>query len=107
MSTNRIKQLLEFLESDPNDAFTLYALALEYTSHNTDEAKKYFDLLLANHTSYLPTYYHAAQLYSDLGGNDRAKDIYNKGIQLANKQSDLKAEKELINALQNLQFEED
>ena len=34
MQSTRLTKLLEFLESDPNDPFVLYALATEYNSSN-------------------------------------------------------------------------
>ena len=37
MSTTRLSKLLDFLESDPNDPFILYALATEYNALNDKE----------------------------------------------------------------------
>ena len=107
MNTERLQKLLKFLDEDPNDPFTLYAIALEYTALEKEKAKFYFEQLLQSHDQYLPTYYHAGQFYAENGDLSTAKDILEKGIQLARKQSEEQTEKELSNLLQNLLFEED
>jgi Tfp pilus assembly protein PilF len=43
MQSTRLVKLLEFLQSDPNDPFVLYALATEYNSLNdTEKAFEYY-----------------------------------------------------------------
>jgi len=84
----RLQQLLGFLEKEPNDPFLLYAIATEYRNHDTEKAKVYFEQLLHEHDQYLPTYYHAAHLFFDLGEDERAKEIYEQGIALAEKQDE-------------------
>lgn len=105
MNTNRLNKLLEYLENDPNDAFTNYAVATEYLSESPQKALPYFELLLQHHPDYLATYYHAAQLYADLDMIDEAETTYQKGITLAGKLGESKALQELKNAYQNFQFE--
>ena len=65
MNTERLTQLLKFLEEDPHDAFNWYAVATEYRATDPDRALVYFEKLLTEHPDYVPTYYHAAQLYLD------------------------------------------
>ena len=62
---HRIKQLLEYLEEEPDNPFNLYALALEYQNHDPEKVAYYFDALLKNHKTYLPTYYHAAEFFAN------------------------------------------
>lgn len=102
---HRIQQLLEFLNKEPDDPFTLYALALEYQNHDQGKAAYYFDRLLASHKKYLPTYYHAASFFADIGEIKRAKKIYETGIALAINDQNSHALKELKNAYLNFQFE--
>ena len=46
MQSTRLITLLEFLKSDPNDPFVIYALATEYNSLNdTEQAFHYYHLL--------------------------------------------------------------
>ncbi len=102
MNTARIQQLLAFMQEEPNDPFTVYALALEYLNDDPGESLRYFGELLTNHPDYLPTYYHAAQLCADLGDDERAISLYKQGIELARRQGNAKTERELHSALTNL-----
>lgn len=79
---NRLHQLLEFLEKEPNDTFLLYAVATEYLKTDTQKAVEYYDNLLQNHADYIPTYYHAAELYTNLEDYKKANAIYLKGIEV-------------------------
>ena len=102
MNTTRIQQLLAFIQEEPNEPFTVYALALEYLTDAPGQSLWYFEQLLANHPDYLPTYYHAAQLCADLGDETRAATLYQQGIDLARQQGNAKTERELQSARQNL-----
>lgn len=105
MATDRIQQLQEFYEQDPDDPFNLYALALEYMREDAPKARSLFEKLIREHDAYLPTYYHAAKLYQDLGKNDLAIAVYEQGIALARKLNDLKTLRELQSAYDELMFE--
>jgi len=70
-------------------------------------SKAYFDKLITNFPDYLPTYYHAANLYLELDDIEKAKKLYNKGIVLANEQGDTNTMNELQNALNTLIFEDE
>jgi hypothetical protein len=106
MHNSKIEQLLEFLKEDPNDSFTLYALALEYEKSDTHQARFYYDKLLTEHPSYLATYYHAAKLYESID-RTTAKDIYLRGMEVARKALKQKAYNELQNALRLLEDEDE
>jgi tetratricopeptide (TPR) repeat protein len=105
MTTSRISQLLLYYREEPNDPFNIYALALEYLKSDMAKAREFFDLLLGAHENYIPTYYHAAKLYQDLGEKERAIQLYEKGIQMAKQHRDLKAARELQSAYEELIFE--
>ncbi|AHM58981.1 hypothetical protein D770_03570 [Flammeovirgaceae bacterium 311] len=102
MQEQRIAQLQQMLQDNPQDPFLLYALALEYRNQDLQQAQTYFNTLLQQHPDYLPTYYHAAALYAETGLTDRAKQIYELGINLALQQNDAHTLRELRNAYQNL-----
>ena len=102
MQEQRIVMLQKMLEENPNDPFLLYALALEHRKLDLNQALSWFERLLQQHADYLPTYYHAAALYIDLGQPQEAKLTYQKGIALAQQQQDAHALRELKNAYQNL-----
>lgn len=78
----RIEQLLDFLEKEPNDTFLLYAAATEYLKTDTQKALTYYENLLQNHSDYIPTYYHAAELYTNLENYEKANQTYLKGIEV-------------------------
>ena len=105
MATDRIKQLEKFYEDDPLDPFNPYALALAYVHSNPKRSQSLFETLLRDHKDYLPTYYHAARLYQDLGEREKAIRTYEDGIALARKHSDAKALRELQSAYDEMMFE--
>ena len=105
MNNDRIQQLIRFVQEEPGDPFNVYALAMEFINGKPEQAKPYFEQLLTDHPDYLPTYYHAASLYADLGARDTAANLYEKGITLARAQSNTKTLLELQRAQQA--FEED
>ncbi len=104
---NRIQQLEKYLEKDPNEAFSNYALALELVDIDDVRAEKLFDFLLDEHPGYTATYYHAAAFQTELGNVERAQEIYEKGLEILNNTGEIKALQELQNAYQNFLFEED
>lgn len=106
MNEDRIAQLQKFREESPDDPFLLYALATEYKEEAPQKAKELFDELLEKHENYIGTYYHAAALYAEFFDRNRADEIYQKGIALAQKNGEHHALWELKNAYTNFQFEE-
>ena len=100
MNTDRIQQLIQFVQEEPGDPFNVYALAMEFVNGQPEQARPYFDQLLTNHPDYLPTYYHAAALYADLDERGRAADLYERGIELARAQKNQKTLLELQRAKQ-------
>jgi cytochrome c-type biogenesis protein CcmH/NrfG len=80
----RRQKLEEFLAKNPNDAFTLYGLALECVNQGDfASAESHFRALLQSNPDYVPGY----QMYAQsLAQNDRAEDaksILARGIQAA------------------------
>ena len=107
MNNDRLDQLIRFVKEEPNDPFNVYALAMEFISGQPEQARVYFDQLLAQHPDYLPTYYHAAALYADLDERDKAAELYEKGIALARTQNNQKTLQELQRAQQAFDDDED
>jgi hypothetical protein len=104
MNTDRLEQLKQYLIEEPDDPFNIYCLANEYKNHNHEKALEYYNELLNNHSKYLPTYYHSAELYITLNELNKAEKIIKNGILLATEQADQLALRELKN-LQNNLFE--
>jgi tetratricopeptide (TPR) repeat protein len=111
MQITRLNKLLEFLESDPNDPFVLYALATEYNSQNdTEKALSYYLKLIAEHPDYVGTYYHLGKLYEKNKQLDEAVNIYKQGLICSRKKGDNHAFSELqgaLNSAMGLDYEDD
>jgi hypothetical protein len=98
MQADRIAQLEKFLREDPGDAFSRYALALEYLKSDPKKSYELFDALLSEQPDYLPTYYPFAHLLIELQQSERAASIFQQGIDAARRLNDHKTHKELSSA---------
>ena len=107
MNQERIDQLTQFVQEEPGNPFNVYGLAMEFMDSQPKQARVYFDQLLAEHPDYLPTYYHAAALYTNLDERDKAAELYEKGIALAQAQRNEKTLQELQRAQQAFEDDED
>ncbi|PZX55831.1 tetratricopeptide repeat protein [Algoriphagus chordae] len=104
---DRIQILRQFTEEEPENPFNWYALAIEYRETDQNQAQDLFAKLLAEHPTYLATYFPAAHLYAEIGDIEESKVIFEKGISLAREEKNTKALQELQNAYQNFLFEND
>src|SRR5215475_4894692 len=65
---NRIEILKGFLDENPNDSFSRYALALEYVKLDKhDDAVQEFETVKKNDPDYVATYFQLGQLYQKMG----------------------------------------
>jgi Tfp pilus assembly protein PilF len=105
-AVNRIEILRGFLENDPRDSFSRYALALEYVKlGQTDNARREFEFVRDQDPGYVATYFQLAQLYRNLGLNHEAEKTYRTGITVAAKAGDAHTQSELEGALESLLME--
>lgn len=88
MNPDRLKLLLDYYHDEPDDPFNIYALANEYRNFDPEESLKYFEILVEKHPDYIPTYYHLASLYIDLGLDEKARVTFENGIKRAAEQSE-------------------
>ena len=95
MALSRLEQLLRFWQEDPNDPFTLYALATEYRPTDPAKALFYYEKLLTEHPGYVGTYYHAAKLYAECGQLEKAEDTFKKGLEVSQQAGQRNAHREL------------
>jgi len=106
MDNSRLDQLLNFYSIDGSDPFIIFAIAKEYEQQeNFKKALEFYTILKDDHSEYVGTYFHLAQLYADLDYIDNALEVYNTGIHIAEKQGDLHALSELKNAKLNFELE--
>ena len=101
---NRIEQLKEYLRATPNDSFLQHALALENIKvGNDEEAKKLFENILANDSTYVGSYYHLAKLLERQNNTLKAIEIYKTGMLQAKAAKDNHSYNELMMALEDLE----
>ncbi len=106
MSRDRIAKLQEFLDKDPNDSFTRYALALEYAGRGElDLTVSILSDLLQRDPKYIPAYQQLGYAYQKLDRRDDARAILERGIRAATEQGDLHARSEMQDALDQLNVE--
>lgn len=101
--TDRLAQLLNFYEQDPDDTFVAFAIALEYNSlGNYERARKMFELIYEKNPSYVALYYQYGRLMEKLGQVELAQKLYEEGMHYAEKQGEVRTRAELFAALQDL-----
>jgi len=104
MTDDRLAKLLVFLEKDPDDAFTQYALALEYTSRgDKEQATHLLELLLRKDPAYVPAYQQLGFLYQELDRLTEACAILRQGIAVAARSGDHHAGREMQDTLDELE----
>ena len=105
---SRLTQLFDFLKSQPDEPFLLYAIAKEYEGlGQTDEALDYYLKLTTTAPQYVGTYYHLGKLYERLDAPDKALATYATGIEVARAAKDQHALSELMGAKMNLNPDDD
>ena len=102
--SDRLSVLFQFLEKDPEDSFTIYAIALEYVSQKKfNEAEKRFKQLLEFDPGYVAGYMQFAQLKEILNDISGAKELYRRGIKIAKETGDKKSAAEMEGFLDELE----
>jgi uncharacterized membrane-anchored protein len=100
---SRLEQFKEFVEMDPTDTFSRYALAMEYMSaEQFGESVDHFLEVLKVDPTYSAAYFQAAIASRKGGDLARAKDLLTQGISAAEKKGDWHARDEMKAALADL-----
>lgn len=87
------------LDTQPDDPFLRYALALEHISVGEDDkAQRIFEDLIHTQPEYFATYYHFAKLLERKGEMLRAHSIYEKGLEITKSLGESHAFNELRSA---------
>ncbi|WP_440999994.1 tetratricopeptide repeat protein [Fodinibius sp. SL11] len=103
---SKIKQLARQIKNNPGDSFSKFALALEFRKQGDfKKARILFEDILSSDPDYVGVYYHLGKLYEALDRLNDAQTLYQKGITIANNQDKQRTEKELKEALQQLEIE--
>jgi hypothetical protein len=99
--SKRLDMLEKLAAADTVDAFTLYALALEYRREGrVGDAMTTFEKLRTKDADYLPMYLMAGELFVEEGREDDARTWFEAGIALATRKGDSKTLNELEAALE-------
>jgi Tfp pilus assembly protein PilF len=100
----RLEALLKFLEDDPSDSFTRYAVGLEYIKEgNIGEGERCLLETIERDPAYIPAYHQLGQFYARQARDDDAVAMYIKGIKAAAAYGDSHALHEMQQELQELQ----
>jgi tetratricopeptide (TPR) repeat protein len=100
---SRIEALKEFLNQDPKDSFSRYALGMEYGKIGRDEdAIREFETVIENDPGYVATYYQLGKVFERRGQQPEAADTYRAGIEVAGGAGDQHTREELEAALEEL-----
>jgi len=100
----RIDALMQFLEEDPGDSFSRYALAMEYVKLDRyEDAIAEYRKVIRNEPEYLATYYQLGKALEHQGLAAEAREAYNSGIAIAARRGDAHTRDELTSALELLE----
>jgi tetratricopeptide (TPR) repeat protein len=105
---SRLLQLQDFLTSQPDEPFLLFAIAKEYEGlGDMQEALKYYLHLQDTDPQYVGLYYHLGKLYVKIDQPEKALETYIKGMEVAKAEKDNHAYSELAGAKMEISFEDD
>jgi tetratricopeptide (TPR) repeat protein len=103
MSQTRLEALQQFLEKEPNDPFTRYAIALEYASLNDfQKAAASLEELIKSDPDYVPAYQQLGSIFARLDRKEEALKALDLGIQIAMANGDLHAAQEMKDAVEEM-----
>lgn len=98
---SRLEQFKEFVELDPSDSFSRYALGMEYMGVSQfQEAIAQFDEVIKIVPDEAAAYFQAAIASANLDQKDQGKEYLKKGIAVAEKINDSHARDEMQAALE-------
>lgn len=105
MRQSRLDELKKFLDEDPTDAFTHYAIAMEYAAlgRPADAAAKYREVIALD-PNYVAAYHQLALLLRHRGQHEEAAAVLEEGIRIATESGEAHAVKEMEELLQDLGF---
>lgn len=102
MKTRR-EMLEEFVEQDPDDSFSRYALALELEKEGREmEAIPQLQEVIARDANYVAAYYHLGRVLARMGQVEEARAVYRRGLDAAAASNDQRTRGEIQEALDML-----
>jgi Tfp pilus assembly protein PilF len=99
----RMRQLQTMLERQPDDAFLLYGMAMEFKkAGDSAKALEYFAKVIQRDPNYCYAYYQQSQVHESLGDADAARRSLRQGLEAADRTGDSHARSEIEAALMAL-----
>jgi Tfp pilus assembly protein PilF len=100
---SRLEQFKEFVEMDPNDTFSRYALGMEYMGISEyRRAVEQFEEVIRIAPHEVSAYFQAGIAHTHLDEKNHARDYLTRGIAMAEKINDGHAKREMQEALDSL-----
>jgi len=94
--SSRLEKLQKFLQDEPDDVFTHYAIALEFKSMGRmQEAIEKFEEVIALDPDYIAAYHQLGLLFADMEQKERALEFLERGIVVAKRTGDVHAQQEM------------
>lgn len=101
--TDRLDQLLTFLERNPRDTFILFALAREcMKTEDIEGAIAYYNRVIEIDSEYTGAYYHKGSLLAELEQIEEARVVLELGLSIALRKKEENDVRELRQVLLNL-----
>ena len=100
-SENRKKNILKMLESEPDDVFLNYALAIEHLNSisTLSQAAEQLKKVLRLDPQYVAAFYQLGKVYEATGNIPEALRYFNEGLTVAESKKDKKAAGEFRDAI--------
>jgi len=97
--------LENLLKSNPDDAFTRYAIAMELSkAGRQDDALEAYDEVIRRTPDYVPAYQMKAQMLMELDRHEEAEDVLREGLAQAEATGNNKAIGELGDLLEEVEL---
>jgi len=101
---SRRDQLQQMLQQSPDDAFLLYALAMEERSTGNDQAAlSQLDRVLAVDSDYVAAYFQKGQILAGLDQPEQARQVLQEGVAVAGRVGDDHAAAEMTEFLTTIE----
>lgn len=94
---------MDMLRDDPKDSFLRYAISLELSkAGRIHDAITELEKLYSDEPSYLALYYQLGHFYQATAQPEKALQMYEEGVKIAQDQREMKTLAELREAIQQL-----
>ena len=101
--SDRMRQLQQMLQRQPNDAFLLYGVAMEHKkAGDSAQALEYLARVTQKDPNYCYAYYQRGLVHESQGDTEAARLAYREGLEAADRAGDAHARGEIEAALDML-----